>query len=552
MITKTWPGGPKDDLETDICVIGAGPAGISFARALIGSIFSICVLESGSFEPDIRAQMLGRGKVDSIHYSANALSVGRERQFGGTSNQWLFRTQPGNGRKYAKSVPPQGVDFEAAACRNGFHWPFSFESLRPYYQRGQMVWNGGPFDYGIEKWADPSAAPLVFPNGKLTTEMCQHGPADVFIKRYRDELIASENVTLHVGCTALELETNGTSASIKSVRVARADGSTFSVRAKKFVLAGGGIENAQLLLLSEVARPGGLANKHDNVGRYVTDHPEFRMGTITPASRDVFEKLGLYDIRWVGQLMISSMLSINEETKRSMGLLNVGVALVPRPAGFGTAAHRALNSLLAVGRGELTSAALADLASVFQSPGDALATWKNRGGDYEEFSGGWSRPEVDRQQFRSLELWSAAEQTPDRENRITLADERDWLGRQQPKLQWRWSRDDQDNINRSIAIFASELEGSGLGRFTRWVEFEGTGRPRYGGIHHPMGSTRMDPDPKFGVVDADCRVHGTDNLYVAGSSVFPTGNGYANPTLTILALALRLADHIKATSGTAV
>jgi choline dehydrogenase-like flavoprotein len=117
------------------------------------------------------------------------------------------------------------------------------------------------------------------------------------------------------------------------------------------------------------------------------------------------------------------------------------------------------------------------------------------------------------------------------------------------KLTLGWSRSDRENLLRTVSAFGEEIAGSGLGSFHRWLEFSGETRPVTHGVHHPMGGTRMHADPKVGVVDESCRVHGVSNLYVAGSSVFTTGLGYANPTLTLLALSVRLADHIASVLG---
>jgi len=156
---------------------------------------------------------------------------------------------------------------------------------------------------------------------------------------------------------------------------------------------------------------------------------------------------------------------------------------------------------------------------------------------------------VDRSRFGVLEVHAATEQSPDRHNQLSLGQTRDWAGRRKLKLRLQWSAQDQANLSRTVSAMAAEIEGSGLGRFRRWIEFTGDMRPVNTALHHPMGGTRMHRDPQRGVVDENCRVHGMDNLYVAGSSVFASGLGYANPTLTVLALSLRLADHIKATLG---
>jgi choline dehydrogenase-like flavoprotein len=137
-----------------------------------------------------------------------------------------------------------------------------------------------------------------------------------------------------------------------------------------------------------------------------------------------------------------------------------------------------------------------------------------------------------------------AEQAPNPASRVTLTDRRDALGLPRLRLEWRLSPDDVDGIIRSQQIVKTAIEAAGLGRvISRFDDGLESPATLQGGWHH-MGTTRMHTDPLHGVVDADCRVHGVSNLYVAGSSVFPTG-GYANPTLTLIALALRLADTLK-------
>jgi choline dehydrogenase-like flavoprotein len=217
---------------------------------------------------------------------------------------------------------------------------------------------------------------------------------------------------------------------------------------------------------------------------------------------------------------------------------------VPQPAGFGSPAHVAFNNLRALRRGELPARGLANLGALLGAPRDLGALLRARGG-YHESRGGWSRAEVDRSRFHVIEVHAATEQSSDGENRVTLGNGRDRLDRRRAAVQWRWSRADRTNIERSLGLIVAGLESFGLGRFRRFATLGGPSRPAYRGIHHPMSSTRIAADPRDGVVDADLLVHGTTNLYVAGSSVFPNGHGYANPTLTILALSVRLADHIK-------
>ncbi len=535
-------------IETDVCIVGAGPAGIVIAREWIGRPHRVLLLESGGYGPDDRVQELGDGAVDSPYYTADALVQGRRRRFGGTTNLWLYDAEPSSGRQFARSLPPEPVDFEVRGDGDGIGWPFSVDSLRPFYERAQAAWNSAPFDYKVSSWADAATPALSFAGDSVVSKICQHGPGDVFTLRYRDDLLAADNVTILTGATAARLEWDSRGRSIRRVQVVRADGSSLAVSARVVVLAAGGIENVQLLLLSDSERAG-PAGRNDNLGRHLTDHPEFRMGTIALRDADVVRQLGLYDLRWVGRFMIGGYLTLSDERKRSDELLNFSAVLTPQPSGFGSPAHRSISSLLALRRGERPAHVTRDLRAIAAAPAATLSLLRRHGSNYHEYHGGWSRPEIDPRRFAALEVHASAEQRPGPDNRFVLDERRDRLGRRRPKLRWRWSAGDIDSTQRSIAIIAAELESAGVGRFTQWVEFDGPARPVWGGLHHPMGGTRMHADPSLGVVDVDGRVHDADNLYVAGSSVFPSGHGYANPTLTILALSIRLADHLKATLG---
>jgi choline dehydrogenase-like flavoprotein len=175
----------------------------------------------------------------------------------------------------------------------------------------------------------------------------------------------------------------------------------------------------------------------------------------------------------------------------------------------------------------------------------ALAATGRQASAYGLGHGGWSQLKRPAERFVRLELWHSIEQTPRADNRVTLGRRLDALGCPELEVHWQWHQEDIDQTLRAQALFARGLARAGLGRVERVLHSDGSPHlEQPAGSHHLMGTTRMHADPRQGVVDAQCRVHGIDNLYVAGSSTFPSG-GYANPTLTLVALALRLADHLK-------
>jgi choline dehydrogenase-like flavoprotein len=168
---------------------------------------------------------------------------------------------------------------------------------------------------------------------------------------------------------------------------------------------------------------------------------------------------------------------------------------------------------------------------------------------HQENRGGWSAYPPDENRYGVIQLIGLAEQVPDARNRVTLAAARDGLGVPRARLDFRWTAFDRESASRTCAILGEDVTASGLGRFESWDPLVEEGLPMHS-PHHHMGTTRMHDDPRLGVVDRNCRVHSTANLYVAGSSVFPTGAGATNPTLTIVAMAIRLADHLAMVSGT--
>jgi choline dehydrogenase-like flavoprotein len=531
------------ELQADVCVIGAGPAGLTFASAWVGSGRHLVILESGGHGLDDDAQDLDAGEIDSNYHLRDALSDGRRRQVGGTSNLWIYRTRPDDRRRYARALLPEPIDLRPVRP-GSTSWPMSTSDLAPFHERATALWIGTSASHDLADWTGPNAQPICDPDGALQTRIVLHGPADAFGKRLRGEVLQAPNIDLLVGHTVLTLESDDGGASIARAVVARADGSRVRVQAGTFVLATGGIENVQLLLSSEATAPGGPGNRHDRVGRSLADHPEFRLGMVE-LEPGVLESLALYDLRRRDGTIGGAVLTLSDEVKREHKLLNLGVALVAQVDGFGTPTHRSLAAFRAAARGERPPGLSRHLTRILRTPRTALSMLAHRSNPYLESRGGWSLPEVDQTQIHRLELHASTEQSADPENRITLGSARDRLGRRRIAVRWRWSAPDRADIDRSIGLLTTAIGRAGVGSVDRWVQLEGPERPFDRGFHHPMGGTRMHEDPREGVVDPDLKVHGVSNLFVIGSSVFPTGHGYANPTLTLLALALQLAGHLQ-------
>jgi choline dehydrogenase-like flavoprotein len=523
---------PEDELlETDLCIIGAGPAGISIAREFIGKGLRVCLLESGGQRPIRAAQRLNDGR--SVGYWYYPLASTRARAFGGSSALWWqWQETDEGGRSYIwRSGPLDPVDFESRPGIAHTGWPFSREALIPFYERAQKICQLGPFEYGVEDWEDPEARPRwPLPRDEFVTNIFQYGSRT--FADYLGELARAQNVTTILNSTVCELVTAENPSTISEVTVRAEAGKAFRVKARAYVLAAGGIENARLLLLCNKTHTAGLGNTNDLVGRFFMERLTIRSGVIAPTDSDLFQRSLLYKIQFARGVHSQGVLRLNEKLMRSEGLLNAVMFMLPAHKAFTSEGVRSLVALYrAVRRRPL--------------PGDLLRHAKNVAGDLDDVALTLYRQVIARGSANDevFILRVQAEQSPNPSSRVTLDDARDAFGLRKARLDWRVTEFDRWSIRRTQEILDRELRRANLGRLERKLGEEDPPALFRGAFHH-MGTTRMHREASHGVVDADCRVHGLANLFVAGSSVFPTA-GSANPTLTLVALAVRLADHLK-------
>ncbi|MBW4484241.1 MAG: GMC family oxidoreductase [Tildeniella torsiva UHER 1998/13D] len=544
-------------LKADICIIGAGPAGVTLAREFLGTENHVCLLESGGISQDLDIQDLSYG--DNIGEEFLPLKDIRNRQFGGNSNIWSIKLGRKEDRQWeigVRYVPLDDIDFEQRDWVPYSGWPIRYEELVPYYEKAQEVAHSGPFAYNPEPWADAQAKPFNFADNTFTSKVFQFGERTVFHQNYLTELGAAPNVDIYLYATAVELEVPQDNNAVQRVRVSNLTGKSYWVEAKTFVLASGGIENARLMLASNRHQPGGVGNENDLVGRFFMDHPMLDIGRLLPGDRGTFAQAAFYDLRRVEGSPAMGHITLTKEAMAEQELPNNAVVLLPRPTGRQTQAVLALKDLSENGYLKHPSPqhwpAIAQKLLKIAGGLDYIARVVYDARKYDQSllhglgRGGWSESPQIYDRFKSYEVLLVTEQTPDPNNRVQLSRKLDSLGMPRIELDWRWGRSDRDNAKQTQDLFAAAAKESGLGRY---VSNFGDGEltmPGPAGIAHHMGTTRMSSDSASGVVNENCQVHSVPNLYVASSSVFPTG-GYANPTLTILALTLRLADHLKKT-----
>ncbi len=482
------------ELTPDLAIIGGGPAGISLALALANTPIKVLLLESGGtdFEPDTQA--LYAGAETGVRYIA--LDATRMRYLGGSSNHWGGWSRPLDESDFEKRdwVPYSG-------------WPFPRSEIEPYFARAQTLIEAGPFLY--DKLAHGTLPGELLPLGRggLYTSFFQfsqwrgnprHLPT-AFGKRYVEELkrVPNLQVMLHANVTGLRLAPDP--RWLDHLDVATLSGARFTVRPRHTVLACGGIENARLLLASNDVMPTGVGNGEGLVGRFFADHAIPRDtatmvlfgGEIAPFYKTNLNAQGTH---------FRATLSPTEDFKRRRHVLGSLITVEQR-----------------VQLDDLGRAAVATTAG-------ALG--------------------VDASNAKAYSLGTGLELTPDPYRQLTLTKERDALG--MPRLNLNMTISDRDfaSYRETLVELGRQLLASKVGmlRIDRQARDEWLSVLDWG--NHHMGTTRMHEDAKQGVVDANLQVHGLANLFIAGSSVFPT-YGASNPTLNLIALALRLADHLK-------
>jgi choline dehydrogenase-like flavoprotein len=511
----------------DVCIVGAGAAGLTIARELAGKHLRVALIEGGGLRGDPEAQALLRG--ESVGRPYFPLEQVRISGFGGTTTIW-------NGA----CRPLDAIDFAERSWVPHSGWPISREDLDPFYSRAQEVCELGPYAYAVEEWEGKTASTRRWPlDGSLDTHIFQLSRTR-FGRAYRQVVLDAPNISTCLGWHAVEVETAPEGRAASGVRCRALDGREMRITARSIVLAAGGIENARLLLLSKApAHPTGLGNQHDLVGHFFTEHLYMDSGELVFSEGwRTSDFYAIHHSRNGGlkpNTRIEAVLALSERRQREEGLLRTAFLFPPRwrtgtayySDGFTSLLH--LIRLLRVGHRPYRWRQHA--GNVLAGLPNVLVTAARRQ---------WRGLEKNRAMVRAF-----AEQAPNDASRVLLAERRDRLGRNLARLDWRVTDRDLRSFRRAHEIFSQELARSGLGSFDAHLDPEDQRWPRRvtGGYHH-MGTTRMAADPCQGVVDADARVHGTANVYVAGSSVFPTG-GYANPTLTIVALSIRLADHLR-------
>lgn len=542
-----------ETLHADVCIIGGGPAAISVALKLINTSASVLLLVGGSPTHESAAdQDLNRGII-ARPGSHESLVENRRRVFGGASSAWGGRC-----------IPFDPLDFKSRSWIPFSGWPFSYKDMEPFYREALTLCRAGSYDFDSRS-VFPQKSPAIIPGLASADledwQLERWSPPINFSQEFQEQMKQAPNVRVFLNTHVLEL----VSSRREQVDLAKAISinTRFDVHAQTFVLATGGIENPRVLLASRSNQhPFGIGNDRDLVGRFYQAHPHGTFASLSPSNRKEInyeyerDSEGVYcRRRW----------SIPEATQQRLGINNIIFFLDRTTAAQG---HR---------DAIFSSVFLAKTAKSILRVHGTLERWarlRSMAPDIRQHLGvilsdGFTsiprllqlvRARIDKKrrlpsvlpsvQSKYLGLYYQAEQVPNRDSRITLSpDTFDDHGVPRVVVNLAFTEQDIRTIIEAHRIFVQQYSAAGAGEILydeeqlavyvrqRFLEFNSA-------AHH-LGTTRIATRPEDGVVDEDCRVHGLSNLYVAGSSTFPTG-GHANPTLTIVALALRLGDHLSA------
>ena len=470
----------------DVCVCGTGPAGITVARELAATGKKVVLVEAGGFEYSERSQDVYAGLESGIPLYNTALTGCRLRYFGGTSNHWT-----------GLCGVLEESDFWAKRYQELPGWPISRTEVLAHLKDASEILDLGTTDFSPRPFGDVKESAFERPT-------LVKSPPTRFGTKYRDEITRSQNIHLFINANLVNLRLADVASGvprIEHVLVSNYRKEVARVSAKRYVLALGSVENARMLLNANRQAPNRIGNHSDFVGRCFMEHLNVQIGRFVTRS---------------AQALIPSngAISPTEQTVRRLNIGNGYLALH-----LNATPHE--------------SGRLGPVRGVFRRAACEFDTVKEFARKFKDFD--CTGDGV---------ITSLIEQTPDRNSRVTLAAQADEFGLKRPHLNWVLNDADRRTIRSLGFELAKNLLELDVAR-VQLSEFITDPRKNIEVWNHAhqMGTTRMAADPRYGVVDIDCRVHGVANMYIAGSSVFPTGGG-VNPTFTIVMMSLRLARHL--------
>ena len=537
--------------DYDLCIIGSGPAGGTLATELTSTGFRICVLESGGLRKTELGDSLRAVQSEGILIKADS----RERVLGGTSTTWS-----------GLSAPLDSVDFEWRYWVEHSGWPFSRRDIERYYREAAERFRfPSPHLYSSQIWETPALLRDLAPRWSELERKLFLAPLEPqnFGKEF-SRVYQEVHDDLYLNATVTHLDGDSGTGLATAAVVRNGNGKPFHFTARAFVLAANGIENARLLLNSTFACRDGLGNDLDQVGRYLMNHPKDYNGTITLA-QPVTSLPAYFGFLFEGHSGYLG-LRLKEDLQRRRRVLNSYVRFEPL---FSWTDRPGIESLVYfLKKAKFLVRALSQLKAGKRIPlrdssetGDDSALQNNpkKPRDFSKMAGliAADLPAVapylyhrlfDKAspKIHAIRIRNFMEMEPRPTNRVTLGDALDVFGTRLPRVVHHPSNLDRRSMTAVHEALRHDLTAQRWGQLSSDLSPQANPWPINADASHHMGSTRMGTDPRTSVVNRDCRLHFCSNVFVAGASVFPT-SGNANPTFTAVALAIRLAAHLRST-----
>lgn len=512
-------GSVEETLDCDICIVGSGVIGQALIRELDDRRLSVIVLESGGEDREPAVDDLQRSVVHGSSFAG--ATEGRARQLGGTSTLWG-----------GQALPMDPSDFATRDWVSNSGWPIGYAAVSPYHARAAEYLGIDQRDFDHDVFRQFSiGVPDWLPDAAFRYHVSKWAPVPRLIDLNRGKIARSRNVRLVIHATLTDIRLSPSGGHVEQVIARSLDGRVIHVRADRFVIAAGAIETARILLAAAARGGGPIGDGQALVGRYLMDHPSGSIGLLRPVNEPEVQRL--FNLFYIGGRKYSARVSLGETTQAQARLLNIScgfnfLASSNQPIDI---LRRGMDALRARDPRALASAGAATLGSL-----PAMAHWAyHRAIRHRAVYPG-----------AEVELVVNCEQEPSFDNRVTLANEVDALGIPRSEIFWEPGAATEHTARRFAHMLRDALAESRVGNIVlaQWVEDEAATAPLKDAFH-PMGTARMAESPAKGVVDSESRVFGIDNLWIAGTAIFPTG-GHSNPTFTAIALALRLADRLKA------
>lgn len=525
----------------DVCIVGAGPVGLKLALGLAGRGLKILLVEAGGKTPSVPGEEAGCEIADPRrHHPVHEIS---RRGLGGTSAIWAGRC-----------IPLDDCDFAPHAVAPGADWPITAGDMSPFVTEAcDFLRCGTPNFRGSSDVLPPMNGLQTGPQERWSAQPNMH-------HAHRDALAAAPDIEIMLNTVATRVIIDAASRRVSGL-IAVQDGRRLCIVARTFILAGGALQTTRLLMATWQETPLAFGGDQGALGRYYMGHLSGSIAKIvfTPGGHDR-EFLFKRDQE---KRYTRRYLRLDPLVQAEHGLLNM--AARPELPPLHDSAHRsgALSmSYLGLAMPILGPKMLAEpiRSRKLGPPGTpklphVVNTLRNPLGSLEFAASFLKARYVDEGRMPGLFLVNPArrydfsyhaEHAPSPSSRVRLHSWPDPAGLPKIEVDLHFSEDDARSVVSTHAQMGKRLQSAGVAELVYEVpesdRVQAVLDQAIDGAHQ-IGSARMSAMPNTGVVDADCRVHGLGNLFVAGSAVFPR-SGQANPTLTAVGLAARLAQHV--------